>query len=66
MKICIQIKRNERGEFVACCPSLPGCACVASNEEQARARLEEAIRGYLASLSDFVPEQIQQVVEYAG
>jgi predicted RNase H-like HicB family nuclease len=64
VKVCIQIRRNDRGVFVACCPSLPGCVSIGQDEEQAKARLEEAIRGYLASVSDFVPEQIQQVVQY--
>jgi len=64
MKICIRVRRNEDGGFTAVCPSLPGCVSSGPTERQAKARLEEAIRGYLASLNNFVPEHISHVVEY--
>ena len=64
MKLCVKIRANERGGFTASCPSLPGCICSGQTEQQAKLQLEEAIRGYLASVSNFVPEQIHEVVEY--
>ena len=64
MKMCIRIRRDEQGRFVASVPSLPGCVICADSEEQAREKLEVAIRGYLASVSDFVPHEIHQVLEY--
>ncbi|KPK80760.1 MAG: hypothetical protein AMJ81_11390 [Phycisphaerae bacterium SM23_33] len=64
MKLCIRMRRNERGEFTASCPLLPGCISSGRTEQQAKQNLEEAIRGYLASVSNFVPEQINQVLEY--
>jgi hypothetical protein len=30
---------------------------------EAQEKLEDAIRGYIAAVSNFVPEQIQEVVE---
>ena len=64
MKICIQIRRNERGQYRAFCPSLPGCVSSGQTEQQAKQRLEEAIQGYIASVSNFVPTDIRELVEY--
>jgi len=64
MKLCVRIRRSEGGKFLACCPSLPGCVSSGQTEEQARERLQEAIRGYLASVNNFVPQHIHQVLEY--
>jgi predicted RNase H-like HicB family nuclease len=64
MKLCIRIRQNATGGFIAACTSLPGCVSFGTTEQQARESLQEAIRGYLASVSNFVPEQIQEVLEY--
>jgi predicted RNase H-like HicB family nuclease len=64
MKLCITIRQNAQGGFIAACTSLPGCVSAGKTEQQARESLQEAIRGYLASVSNFVPEQIQEVLEY--
>jgi predicted RNase H-like HicB family nuclease len=60
MKVSIQILTNAQGGFTAVCMTLPGCAAQADTREMARAKLEEAIRGYLAALGDFVPENLSQ------
>ncbi len=62
MKLCIRISRSERGGYIASCPSLPGCVTRGQTREQARESMNEAIRGYLASISDFVPEKITDEV----
>jgi len=64
MRLCVRIRQNERGKYIASCPSLPGCVSVGASEQQARDKLEEAIRGYLASVSNFVPADLQQVIDY--
>ena len=64
MKLCIRIRKNDRGEFLALCPALPGCVSSGSTEFQAKKNLEEAIQGYLASLNNFVPDKIQKILEY--
>lgn len=56
MKLSIRIIKNESGGFTAFCPSLPGCTSSGNSKNQARERLDEAIRGYLAAVSNFVPE----------
>ncbi len=64
MKVCIRIIRDESGGFVATCSSLPGCSSRGQTREEAHGKLDEAIRGYLAALSEFVPEKlIHEIVE---
>ena len=64
MRLYVRIRRNERGGYTAACPSLPGCVSTGHTEQQAKLKLEEAVRGYLASVSNFVPPQIDKVLEY--
>ncbi len=64
MRLCVRIRRNEHGGFTATCPSLPGCVSTGHTEQQAKQKLEEAVRGYLASVSNFIPPQIDKVLEY--
>jgi antitoxin HicB len=64
MKLCVRVRQTERGRFMASCPSLPGCVSSGRTEAQARDNLQEAITGYLASVNEFVPARIQEVLEY--
>ena len=64
MKLCIQIRPNGQGGFTAVCPSLPGCTSRGQTPQEAEKRLDEAIRGYIAAVSNFVPEHVpHEVVE---
>ncbi|HUT58939.1 MAG TPA: type II toxin-antitoxin system HicB family antitoxin [Phycisphaerae bacterium] len=64
MKVSIQILPNARGGYTALCLSLPGCAAQADTREQARRDLEEAIKGYLAAVNNFVPANLaEELVE---
>ena len=56
MKVSIQIVPDLKGGYTAVCLSLPGCSTKAESRDLARKKLEEAIKGYLAAVSDFVPE----------
>lgn len=58
MKLTIQILTNEQGSYTAVCPSLPGCRSIGSTREEAQERLNEAILGYIASVNNFVPENL--------
>jgi len=62
MKLCIRIIPDEHGGYVAICPSLPGCKSRGSTRSEAQQRLDEAIRGYIAAVNNFVPEHLDQVV----
>jgi len=64
MKLAIRITDSDQGGYKAWCPSLPGCCCRGETQEEARRKLDEAIRGYLAAVGNFVPENvIQELVE---
>ena len=64
MKLCIRIVENEDGGYTASCPSLPGCTSHGASRAEARERLDEAIRGYVAAVNIFVPENLlHEVVE---
>ncbi len=56
MKVSIRITKSSSGDFVATCPSLPGCTTRGVTQDQARQHMGEAIKGYLASINDFVCE----------
>jgi predicted RNase H-like HicB family nuclease len=60
MKLCVRITQSDRGDFVATCPSLPGCVTRGGSREEAISQLDEAIRGYIAAVGDFVPERVEQ------
>lgn len=67
MKLRIIITPDSNGQYVATCPSLPGCKSRGPTREEAAHRLDEAICGYLAAVSDFVPDQVvHEVVETRG
>ncbi|NLF31228.1 MAG: type II toxin-antitoxin system HicB family antitoxin [Planctomycetes bacterium] len=62
MKLRVRISRCEDGGYVASCPALPGCITRGNTTDQARENMHEAIRCYIASISDFVPENITDEV----
>lgn len=59
MKVTIYITSDGQGCFTAICPTLPGCLSKAATAEQAQEKLREVMRGYLAAVSNFVPENIE-------
>jgi predicted RNase H-like HicB family nuclease len=64
MKLSIRISMNDHGGYTADCPALPGCTIRGNSKAEVREKLDDAIRGYMAALNNFVPERlIQQVVE---
>lgn len=50
MKFAITLEQDEDGFIVASCPALPGCHSQGETRQEAIANIEEAIRGYIASL----------------
>ena len=53
MKLAITLSRTENGDYLARCPSLPGCTSRGCTREEAQEKLREAIQGYMASVSNF-------------
>ena len=62
MKLCIKIIPCDQGGFIAVCPSLPGCQSHGQTREEAQQKLDEAFRGYIAAMSNFVPENLEHVL----
>jgi predicted RNase H-like HicB family nuclease len=60
MKLRVQITADAQGIYTAMCVSLPGCFTRAQTREKAQEQLHEVIRGYLAAVSNFVPENLEQ------
>jgi predicted RNase H-like HicB family nuclease len=64
MKLTVRVVISERGGFMATCPSLPGCITWGNTHEEARKKLDEAIRGYIAAVSNRVLDNVaNEVIE---
>jgi predicted RNase H-like HicB family nuclease len=50
MKFRIIIEQDEDGNYIAQCPTLPGCISQGKTREEALTNIKDAIYGYLASL----------------
>ncbi len=46
------IFKGEDGQYVAECPSLPGCISQGKTKEEAIENIKEAIEGYILALED--------------
>ena len=57
MKIAVQITQESDGTFRASVPALPGCCVRARSYEDARNKIDEAVRGYLGSLNVALPKE---------
>lgn len=69
MKFRVLIEQDEDGVFVAQVPSLPGCISQGATRSAAIVNIQEAIAGYLESLSEHgeaIPPAIdEEVVDVA-
>ena len=67
MKFRIIIEEDEDGMFIAECPSLPGCISEGKTRQEALENIQDAIKGYLASLKlhdEPIPPSItEEIVE---
>jgi len=62
MKVAIRIDLKTAGVYRASCPALPGCVVFGRSHEEARQKIDQAVRGYLASLDVPVPRRLEQEV----
>jgi predicted RNase H-like HicB family nuclease len=63
MTLAIHIVKKTESEYRAWCPSLPGCSVCAQSREEARGKIEQAVRGYLASLEVALPRELGRLLE---
>ncbi len=58
MKVAIRIRTRSDGQYVAHCPSLPGCVAKAETRESASRKMRDAVTGYLASMNVALPAKM--------
>lgn len=59
MTVVVHIEQHKDESFRAWCPGLPGCRASGKDPKEARDKIEEAIRGYLASMNNSSESQVQ-------
>jgi predicted RNase H-like HicB family nuclease len=62
-QLIVRIVANEHGGYTGVCPNLPGCMSRGATADEARRKLEEAITGYFAAVTNFVPEDPHRLFE---
>ncbi len=68
MRFTILLEPDEDGFIVASCPALPGCHSQGRTRDEAIANIQEAIRGFIASMrkhGETIPEPETQDIEVA-
>ena len=63
MRFRIIVEQDEDQNFVAECPSLPGCVSQGKTRDEAIKNIKDAIRGYLESLkkhNEPIPPSIEE------
>ena len=63
MKYRIIIEQDEDGNYIAECPSLPGCISEGKNRIEAVKNIQDAIKGYIESLkkhNEPIPPPIEE------
>ena len=60
MKLSVKVIPNNKGGYTAVCPTLPGCVSWGDTHEKAKENLSEAIRGYMAAMNNFVPDDLDK------
>jgi predicted RNase H-like HicB family nuclease len=61
MMLTIRISRYLSSGFRARCPALPGCSAFGRSRAEARGRIEDAVRGYLARLETTLPRELSRL-----
>lgn len=59
MKMIVRIQQSDQGTYRAQVPALPGCVANGRTVQEAMRNIEQAVRGYLASLHACTPERLQ-------
>ena len=53
------------GTYRAWCPALPGCTVYSRSRQEAGARIQQAVRGYLAHLDVALPRELARYTRLA-
>jgi len=60
MKLLIQMAQQANGSYRACCPALPGCVVYGQSRAEAQSNIDQAVKGYLASLDVALPRRLDR------
>ncbi len=60
MKIVVSMEREPAGGWRAWVPELPGCAVRAQSQQEISRKIDQAIRGYLASWDVADPHDLEE------
>jgi predicted RNase H-like HicB family nuclease len=63
MNLAIHIAKKAESAYRAWCPSLPGCMVYGQSREEARGKIRDAVRGYLASLEVSLPRELERLLD---
>ena len=63
MKIVVSVVQESAEKWHAWVPELPGCAVRGKSQQEISRKIDQAIRGYLASWDVPVPEDLEKVVQ---
>jgi predicted RNase H-like HicB family nuclease len=58
MESAVRIAGPHCGTYRAWCPALPGCSVYGRSRDEARSRIWQAVRGYLAHLEVALPREL--------
>ncbi len=61
MEFVVKISRCSGCDFRACCPALPGCVAYGRSQTEVSERIQDAIRGYVASLDAVLPRELARI-----
>jgi predicted RNase H-like HicB family nuclease len=50
MRFTVTLEKDEDGFIIASCPALQGCHSQGKTKEEALSNIQEAIKGYIASM----------------
>jgi len=64
MKLVVRTSRISNGLFRATCPALPGCVVFGRSVGEVKARIGQAVCGYLASLNAVVPAKPSRLFSF--
>jgi predicted RNase H-like HicB family nuclease len=62
MSLNIRIAKQAGCEYRAWCPALPGCEVYGQTLTEARGKIQDAVRGYVANLEQALPRELGRML----
>jgi predicted RNase H-like HicB family nuclease len=63
MKTAVRIAGLLNGAYRAWCPALPGCVVYGRSRREAKARIRQAVAGYVEHLDFSLPRELGRAIE---